>query len=169
MKKGMIFVGVIVIIIAIVLLGRSGSQDLATNDIVENVSSESQENVSEENVEAEVGAAGEPLEVDTTMAGSCEAWSPEKLALATENDVVIFFHASWCPSCRALDKNIQESQGDIPADLVILKADYDTETEMKRQYGVTTQHTLVQVDANGSMITKWSGGSQLADIIEKLQ
>lgn len=105
----------------------------------------------------------------TAKPGSYEAYSPEKIAKAATGDVVIFFHASWCPSCRGLNSNIEENLVSIPEELTILKADYDTETELKKKYGVTTQHTLVQVDANGDMIKKWSGGSKLENIVLQLQ
>jgi hypothetical protein len=39
-----------------------------------------------------------------------------------------------------------------------LKTDYDSNNELKKKYGVTYQHTFVQIDSNGNMITKWNGG-----------
>ena len=82
--------------------------------------------------------------------------------------MVLFFHASWCPSCRGLNKNIEENLGAIPAELSILKLDYDTETELKKKYGVTFQHTLVQVDADGNLIKKWSGSPTLSSLVSEV-
>lgn len=96
-------------------------------------------------------------------------YESSKLAMANSGDVVLFFKASWCPSCRTLDTNIKASLDMIPADLTILELDYDTATALKQQYSVTTQHTLVQVDANGTLVKKWSGGSTLASIIEQVE
>lgn len=101
--------------------------------------------------------------------GTYETYAPEKLSKAETGRVVLFFHASWCPTCRALNSNIEASKSIIPADVTILKTDYDTETELKKKYGVTTQHTLVQVDKDGNMLTKWSGGSTIESIISKLK
>ena len=101
--------------------------------------------------------------------GTYEAYAPEKLSKADEGDVVLFFHASWCPSCRFLDAGIREHADEIPDGLTILKLDYDTETELKKKYGVTTQHTLVQVDAEGNLIKKWSGGISVESIVEQLK
>ena len=101
--------------------------------------------------------------------GSYEAYAPEKLANATAGDVVLFFRASWCPSCRTLDTDIKANAGSIPSGLTILDVNYDDSTALKQKYGVTSQHTLVQVDATGNMITKWSGGSTLASIVAKVQ
>jgi len=102
-------------------------------------------------------------------AGSYEAYSPEKIARADTGDVVLFFHASWCPSCRALNGDIEKNVGAIPAGVTILKTDYDKETELKKKYGVTTQHTLVQVDKDGNLIKKWSGGSKLENLLSQVQ
>lgn len=102
-------------------------------------------------------------------AGSYEAYAPEKLALAETGDVVLFFHASWCPSCRGLDTSITGNLGSIPEGVTILKADYDKETDLKKKYGVTYQHTLVQVAADGTMIKKWSGSPSLDSLLAQIQ
>jgi thioredoxin 1 len=83
--------------------------------------------------------------------------------------IVLFFKAGWCPSCRALDNDIKANLNLIPANTAIIEVDYDTYTDLKKKYGVTTQHTLVQVDAQGEMITKWSGGNDLTDLIGKIK
>jgi hypothetical protein len=75
--------------------------------------------------------------------------------LGTTEDTVIFFYAAWCPSCRAADDVISEET--IPDGLTLLKANYDEETALKKKYGVTGQHTFVQVDADGNEIKKWLG------------
>ncbi len=101
--------------------------------------------------------------------GSYESYSSEKLARAETGDVVLFFHASWCPSCRGLSTNIEGNLKSIPEGVSILKLDYDKETELKKKYGVTNQHTLVQVDVNGNMIKKWSGGGSLDDLLSQIK
>jgi thiol-disulfide isomerase/thioredoxin len=101
--------------------------------------------------------------------GSYETYGADKIARAETGDVVIFFHASWCPSCRGLNSSIESNIASIPEGVTILKADYDKETELKKKYGVTYQHTLVQVDKDGNMIKKWSGGSSLDSILSQIQ
>lgn len=103
------------------------------------------------------------------ITGTYESYSPEKIAFASEGDVILFFHAPWCPTCKALDSDINGELSQIPANTKILKVDYDSSSELKKKYGVTYQHTLVQVDAEGNMITKWSGGNTLESILEKIQ
>lgn len=86
--------------------------------------------------------------------------------LGKTDNTVIFFHAGWCPSCRAADDTI--SWEVIPENLTLLKADYDSEIALRKKYGVVSQHTFVQVDANGDMIKKWAGGTSVKDIEERL-
>ena len=84
----------------------------------------------------------------------------------TDTTVLAFF-ATWCPSCVTADKGI--SGAEIPDGLTILKADFDSETELRKQYGVTSQHTYVQVDADGNLVKKWVGGTTVEEVVEKVQ
>ena len=77
--------------------------------------------------------------------------------------VVYFFHASWCPTCRAAEKAILRDG--IPAGLTVVKVDYDGDTDLRRRYGVTTQHTFVQVDRAGAPLTKWTGSRGGSEIL----
>jgi thioredoxin 1 len=104
-----------------------------------------------------------------TKAGSYETYAPEKLARAELGDVVLFFHASWCPSCRSLGSDIENNMSSIPEKVSILKVDYDKETELRKKYGVTYQHTLVQVDKDGNLIKKWSGSPKLSSLVSEIQ
>lgn len=106
--------------------------------------------------------------VETTK-GSYDLYSPEKIALAENGDVVLFFHASWCPSCRGLNSDIEKNISTIPSGVTILKIDYDKETELKKKYGVTSQHTLVQVDKDGNLIKKWTGGGKLENLLSQIR
>ena len=108
---------------------------------------------------------------DTMMkAGSYEVYTPEKVALASDtHDVVLFFRASWCPTCRAVDTNINANISKIPSSLAILDVNYDDSTALKQKYGVTYQHTFVQVDKDGTLIKKWSGSPTLTALVAEVQ
>ncbi len=106
---------------------------------------------------------------DNVVKGSYEAYAIEKLARAETGDVVLFFHASWCPSCRGLNGDIEKNISSIPAGVSILKLDYDKETDLKKKYGVTYQHTLVQVDKDGNLIKKWSGSPTLTKLVSEIK
>lgn len=111
-------------------------------------------------------AATSGLAPSATVAGTFTDYSADKLALAADGDVVLFFHASWCPSCRALEGDIQANLSAIPADTHLLKVDYDSATDLRQKYGVTRQHTLVVVDAAGNKIkTITSPTNTLAQVV----
>jgi thioredoxin 1 len=101
--------------------------------------------------------------------GGYEAYSPEKLAWADSGKVVLFFRATWCPTCKALDADIKAHMASIPDGVHILDVDYDNSADLKQKYGVTMQHTLVQVDSKGALITKWSGGGTLDSVVKNLK
>ncbi len=126
-----------------------------------------QENITEEK---ETTTKDDTRKTETVVkAGSYEAYSADKLSRAENGDVVLFFHASWCPSCRGLNKDIENNLASIPGGVTILKTDYDKETELKKKYGVTYQHTLVQVDKDGNLIKKWSGSPSLDRLLAQIQ
>lgn len=99
--------------------------------------------------------------------GTYTTYSGEALAMAQKGKTVLFFHASWCPTCRTADADIVKNIATIPSGVTILKVDYDKEVVLKQKYGVTNQHTFVEIDQSGSLVEKWSGGN-LAGIIAKL-
>lgn len=101
--------------------------------------------------------------------GSYEAYSPEKLAWANDGKVVLFFKASWCPTCRAVDADIKANLSNIPEGTHILTIDYDNSTDLKKKYGVTYQHTFVEVDSSGNMLAKWSGSPTLAELVKNIK
>ncbi len=96
-------------------------------------------------------------------------YSPELAtsAMKSGKTVVLFFAASWCPSCKALDKTIQADLGSIPADTLVLKVDYDTSAELKKQYGVVTQHTTVVLGTDGTLKSKKIGAQSVAEVVGK--
>lgn len=134
-------------------------------------------------VKAEMGGAmmkkeGDVMVKEDTMmkadammkVGSYEAYAPEKIAkAAATGNVVLFFHASWCPTCRALDADLKANLGKIPGNLTILDVDYDNSTELKKKYGVTYQHTFIQVDKDGVMIKKWMGSQTLETFLKEVK
>lgn len=166
-----IFVAIILGVIAFALLSSTGSE----------TSTESQMEA-EENSETQIESSENPSEnretsMDTEMNSEAQTqsevdryqeYNEAALELAENNEVVIFFHADWCPSCSVLDKDILENESEIPEDVVILRADYDEETELKQKYGVNYQHTLVQVDENGDELNQWAGSFNLEDIVNQL-
>jgi thiol-disulfide isomerase/thioredoxin len=83
-----------------------------------------------------------------------------------DGKVVLFFHAGWCPTCKQAEKSLT-SDADIPAGLTIVKVDYDSATDLRRQYGVTQQHTFVSIGPDGSKQKAFTGAVTAADIAEQ--
>ncbi len=111
------------------------------------------------------------MEKDAMMMskGSYEVYSPEKLAWAKDGKVVLFFKASWCPTCKAVDVDIKANLSNIPKGTHILEVDYDKSSELKKKYGITYQHTFVQVDQGGAQLVKWSGSPTLASLLTNIK
>lgn len=152
---------------AVLLLGgtyvASTSKDSPGNNessaSIQAESSESENTLNDEN-KVDNSKAAELSYVITTSA---------ELSGITNEKRVLFFHASWCPTCKVLDNDISLSVSQIPAGLTIARVDFDNETDLRKKYGVTLQHTLVQIDAAGNEIAMWSGSRDLADLLAKVK
>lgn len=57
--------------------------------------------------------------------------------------VALHFRADWCPTCRAQDKLIEAMKAEPGLDVTVLAVDYDTAKDLKKQFNVRTQSTLV--------------------------
>ncbi len=78
--------------------------------------------------------------------------------IASEAPTVLFFYASWCPTCRSAREEFNERQDELKHINIIL-VDYDNSDDLQKKYGVSYQHTFVQIDENGEAIIKWNGGA----------
>ena len=87
---------------------------------------------------------------------------------------ILFFYANWCSTCIPADKAIREGVSQIPQDVTIIRVNYnDTDTDeeekdLARKYGITYQHTFVQIDSDGKVVTKWNGGA-LTELLENIK
>lgn len=118
------------------------------------------------------------IKKDTMMDKSSDSkyleYSKSNLESASDTRRVLFFYASWCPTCRPADQNIKSSADKISEDLVVIRVNYndpDTDQEEKdlaKKYNVTYQHTFVQIDKNGTEVTKWNGG-QIDEILTNIK
>jgi thioredoxin 1 len=92
-------------------------------------------------------------------------YTPEVLESAKSTRRVLFFYASWCPTCIPANADFTKNVSQLPSDVTVIRVNYndgDTDAEEKAlaaKYGVTYQHTYVQIDAEGNEVTKWNGGS----------
>ena len=77
----------------------------------------------------------------------------------------LYFSAAWCPICTAMDKQIRENMENFPSGVSIFKVDYDTHVDLRKQYQVQGQHTIVFFDNNGE-VANTIRGFRLEDINE---
>lgn len=104
---------------------------------------------------------------DAPKAGIYSPYSEK--AAAAPGRTVLFFHAKWCPSCRSADKAFQAEAASLPVDVNLLKVDYDSQSDLKKKYGVTGQTTFVWVDAKGNSLKKWMGSQSVAEVLGQLK
>lgn len=173
MKNTPIIIGAIALIF--------GVGYLVTNNNSEAPESVTQESTSEtvpETVATEETTTAEPVtnEVSSTEVSTTEdaapgvytAYDADAIAESDAEHILLFFHATWCPSCKALDADIVANADSIPAGVEIYKVDYDTSTDLKRQYGVTTQHSIIEITASGEAESGISHGLTLEDVLATL-
>lgn len=112
--------------------------------------------------------------VDKSSSSRYVEYSKAVLDQDTDKRRVLFFYASWCPICRPADASFRENANKIPEDIVVIRVNYnDPETDAEEKalatkYGVTYQHTYVQIDANGNAVTKWNGG-QIEELVANVK
>lgn len=112
---------------------------------------------------------GEKTQFDTeNISSSYIDYSPESFEEAKKSQragrkIVLFFHAKWCPYCQEADKDFKTNIGteNFPKNTTLIKTDYDSQTALKKKYGVIYQHTFVQIDHDGNQIAKWISGATL--------
>lgn len=137
-----IVIGVVIIIVAAVgflLLRDSNTQESSSSNQTTNTS-------------ASAGTESNESNNSTPNSESYVVYSEADFA-STSGQRILFFHADWCPQCKALEADILRS--DIVSDVTIFEVDYDTNQDLRQKYGVTLQTTLVSVNENGELITKY--------------
>ncbi len=50
--------------------------------------------------------------------------------------ILVKFGATWCPPCRAVDSELEQLAGQLPADVEVLKIDVDENPELAERYGI---------------------------------
>lgn len=105
----------------------------------------------------------------TKTAGTYQDYDPALVAASTADTIVLFFHATWCPSCRALHNDITNNVAAIPPGVEIYRADFDIHTELRRQNNVTLQHSVMTIDTDGIAISNITHPLNLSALLASLQ
>lgn len=151
-KRTAIISGILLLVVggAFAFLATNSGTQQAMQAADKNSSSQASQEVKQE-------AQATPAETESPVAVAAEPgtyvdYSDQALAEA-KGTKLIFFHATWCPQCRSLEADIKR-QG-VPEGVTVLKADYDTNQQLRQKYGVAIQTTVVRVDDSGNFVEKY--------------
>ena len=87
--------------------------------------------------------------------------------------IYLEFYAPWCPYCREYEPKLLAAFDAMGKDarykdVVGFKVDYDTQEDLKREFGIVGQHTHVIIGKDGSVLVKsreiWSSEDLIANI-----
>lgn len=179
MKNASIVIGIMALILGVgYVVTNDTTNDVttaaATSDSASEAASETAVVTSEEVSLTATQTDTEPAAAESDSADAADtsgvfaAYDAAAIAESEAEHILLFFHATWCPSCRALENDIKENADSIPGDVAIYKVDYDTATALKRQYGVTTQHSIIEIAADGTAESSISHGLTLDDVLATL-
>lgn len=140
----------IVAVIALVLLAAGCGDDAEQADEPTTPAAASTPSIAE-STPGEAAAADPACEAP----GRYADYSAAAVADECYTDTILFFHAPWCPECRGFEEAIKS--GEVPDGAQILKVDYDSATDLRKQHEVTIQSTFVRVDPAGERVKLWSG------------
>jgi thiol-disulfide isomerase/thioredoxin len=166
MKNPILLIVIVAVVAAIGLGAYALSQNSSPSNSLTQTTQESTEKTNDE-------ILTQPT--DTKMADSRYIqYSKAALEKAAATRRVLFFYASWCPTCRPADANFTQNTNKIPEDVTLVRVNYnDPETDQEerdlaKKYGITYQHTFVQIDNTGKEVTKWNGG-QIEELLSRVK
>lgn len=153
MKKLLIIAGIILVAAGgFVAWQQLSSNNTQTASLNPNTQTKT-ESTSQSSSNKQSTANKTPSSTSTSSTGGQYVDYSATVVANTSGRKVLFFHAPWCPQCRALDASIKD--GSIPGGVTIIKTDYDSNQDLRQKYGVTIQTTLVEVDDNGNFVKKY--------------
>ena len=85
-------------------------------------------------------------------------------AVSSGEPVIVQFHATWCPTCKAQAPLVEQVLKEPKMkDVKLFVADFDTEKALKKSLKVSTQSTFVAFKG-GKEVTRSTGQTSLNDI-----
>lgn len=171
MKNQTMIIGVIVVMAVIGFGAYTFSQNASKSDSM----MKKDETVMQKDVQDSEGETMVKKTDDVMMSDSRYVeYSKAALEKAASNRRVLFFYASWCPTCKPADANFTQNASKIPEDVTLIRVNYnDPETnqeekDLAKKYGITYQHTFVQIDSTGKEVVKWNGG-QINELLSNIK
>ena len=200
-------VAVVVAIIAITVLGNSGSeegpamtqseaQQVETNQTAETSSAAMTDEEEAASTDNTVDVVLDDVQPEVPQVATTSGFSPVgnvlagsdvpfvefnrtdyEAALAANQNVVLYFYANWCPTCKKeLREATQPAFDQLSGidNVVGFRVNYnDNETDsferdLARQFGVAYQHTKVLLNTEGERVSKnpqsWDTSEYIAQI-----
>jgi thioredoxin 1 len=83
-----------------------------------------------------------------SMAGQMNEFQPFtkeafNAAAAEGKTTLVFFHAPWCPVCKAQEPKVLSHLNTDAKQVIAFKVDYDTNKALRQEMNVTKQSTLI--------------------------
>jgi thiol-disulfide isomerase/thioredoxin len=66
-----------------------------------------------------------------------------KAAMALGKTTLLFFHAPWCPVCKAQEPKVKAQLNGAHKEIVAFKVDYDSNVALRKELKVDKQSTLI--------------------------
>lgn len=95
-------------------------------------------------------------------------YDPAEIQIGNYEQTLLFFYAGWSPLSRELEKEITVNADQIPANLQILKVDFDKRLSLKQKYKVEAENTIVRIDSSGQARAKWLATKLFSDLINNI-
>jgi len=175
MSKKIIIASIVVLGLLVALVVFSVTQSPQKKNETSSVVQEDQEMMKPEETKT---PKQEAMEKEKTKIGKEESryipYTKAAYEQGKDKQRVLYFYASWCPTCKIANDDLTQNPSKIPEDVVVLRVNYndpDTDEEEKdlaKKYGITYQHTFVQTDSQGKEVTKWNGGG-LDELIVRIK
>jgi thioredoxin-related protein/YHS domain-containing protein len=92
-------------------------------------------------------------------------------AVRKRRPLLLHFHASWCPPCHRMERDVfssKEFRRRLSLHFVALKVDVDAETELAKRFGIRDLPADVIIDPSGRVILETKGYQAKAVYLAKL-
>ncbi len=85
------------------------------------------------------------MAMDTMMKNDLKPFTKEAhaKAMAEGKTTLVFFHAPWCPVCKAQEPKILAHLNGDARHVVAFRIDYDSNMELRKEMNVQKQSTLI--------------------------
>jgi|GEM_PF-3021416 len=99
---------------------------------------------------------------------SDEAKKAAEQYLVKGTPTVFFFHAEWCPACRAFKPTLEEVEGKF-AGVKVLKMNVDEQKDLTKTFKVSSIPSLFFFDKDGKFVESTTGGLAVDKLTQEFE